>query len=167
VEIGKARIKRRITEQGATLTEFQGWETQEIRKRYAYRKSSDKAADRFEAHCSDALALAVAVGRGVRVEPGPFVVVDDTYRPVRRQLHDTQPARGGVRAAYSRGTIFGVRKGVSIGTVNGRIGRLCGEYLGGYRYQDERGKRQCVKRLAWISTHFVTRGRRSAASAVS
>jgi hypothetical protein len=164
IEIGKARMKGFFQEQGADLFCFKGFETRELRERYGYPKTSDKAADRFEAHCSDALALAVEVGPGRRVEPGRFLVVDDTYRPVRRRLHDTQPAKGGRRAAYSRGTIFGLRKGLKIGAP--KQGRLCGEYKGSYRYYDGAGRRQCVKRLSWISAHFTTR-KGEAASPVS
>jgi hypothetical protein len=157
VEIGKARIQAFFLGQGVGLFCFNGWETQEIREKYGYGKIGDKAADRFEAHCSDALALSVEVGPGYRVEPGRFVVVDDTYRPVRRRLHDTQPAKGGVRAPYSRGTVCGLRKGLIIGTGNGRAGRLCGENRGGFRYYDAQGNRQSAKRLAWISAQFTTR----------
>jgi hypothetical protein len=91
-----------------------------------------KNADKFTAHCSDALALACAVGIGERVKPGDFLLVDDTYRPVRRRLHDTQPAKGGVRAKYSTGTVFGLRKGLRIGLKNGESAQLCGETRGRY-----------------------------------
>ena len=170
VEIGKARIQAFFDEQSVNMHLYQGFETQELRQEYGYRKISDKAVDRFEAHCSDSLALACAMSTGARIEPGRFLVVDDTYRPVRRRLHDTQPAKGGIREAYSRGTVFGVRKGLLIGTNTGKIGQLCGEYKGGYRYYDRAGKRQLVKSLAWVSTHFVMRettGKRTGGSAVS
>jgi len=148
VEIGKAKIKALCAEQGARIFELPGYETGELRQKYGYQKTSDKSADTFTAHCSDALALAVEAGPGRRVEPGRFVVVDDSYRPVRRRLHDTQAAKGGIRENYSRGTVQGYRKGVLIGTLTGKIGRLCGAYLGGFRFYDSAGKRQSAKRLA-------------------
>src|SRR5207245_2880499 len=64
----------------------------------------------------------------------------------------------GVRAPYSRGTVFGLRKGLRIGTRGGKAGRLCGENHGGYRYYDAQGKRQSTRGLAWIAAHFTTRG---------
>ena len=158
VEIGKALIRQCILAHGSQLYNFAGYDTKELREQYGYRKTKDKAADRFESHCSDALALAVEVGPKQRVEPGRFVVVDDTYRPVRRKLHDTQAAKGGVRASYSRGTVFGLRKGLLVGAANGKRGRLCGEYRGGYRYYDEHGKRQSTRRLTWVSSQFIRRG---------
>jgi hypothetical protein len=165
VEIGKARILAFFAQQGAIVSAFSGFQTREIRRKYGYRKSKKKTEDKFEAHCSDALALACEVCPNAHVEPGRFLVVDDTYRPVRRQLHDTQPGPGGVRALYSRGTVLGLRKGLLIGTTRGRTGRLCGEDRRGYRYHDASGKRQSTRRLAWISARFVVNSGRKGLSA--
>lgn len=157
VEIGKQRLRDFFAKQDVKVFEYRGWETEKLREGYHYKKSKDKSADVFEAHCSDALALACDVGPGLRVDPGQFLVVDATYRPVRRRLHDTQPAKGGIRDKYSCGTVFGLRKGLLVCTLSGKSGRLCGEYKGGYRYYDQEGRRQSVKRLAWISTQFIIR----------
>jgi hypothetical protein len=156
VEIGKTRLQNWIRER-AELVLYQGWQTQELRQQYGYRKTSVKNADKFTAHCSDALTLACAVGHGASVEPGWFIVVDDTYRPVRRRLHDTQPAPGGRREPYSTGTVFGLRKGLLIGARNGNVGRLSGKLPQGIRYYDKSGKRQSTTALRWISTQFITR----------
>ncbi len=156
VEIGKARLGAFFESQSARVCDYQGDETKALREKYGYRKTSIKSADKFTAHCSDALALAVDVSIGERVEPGRFIVVDDSYRPVRRKLHDTQPAKGGVRAPYSKGTVFGYRRGLLVGTIRG-LGRLCGEYKSGYRYSDSAGKRQSTKSLWFACGHFVTR----------
>jgi hypothetical protein len=158
VEIGKARLRAFRAERHVHVVEYKGYETQELRNGFGYRKIKDKSADRFESHCCDSLALACAVGPGVAVAPGPFLVVDDTYRPVRRRLHDTQPASGGIRAPYSTGTVAGLRKGLLIGTPRGP-GRLCGIKRGYLRYHDRDGKRQEVKAARWISSSFVTRTR--------
>lgn len=156
VEIGKAKIREFFAGRRVNVTEYKGHETQEIRRGFGYRKTGNKSEDRFESHCSDSLALACAVGTGERVEPGPFLTVDDTYRPVRRQLHHTQPAKGDVRRPYSTGTVAGLRKGLLIGTGRGP-GRLCGIKNGSFRYHDKTGKRQEVKALRWISSEFITR----------
>lgn len=157
VEIGKARIKEFFASQGARVFEYEGHETKAVREKYGYRKTSVKSADKFTAHCADSLALAVDVSGGETVPPGPFLVVNDTYRCKRRRLHDAQPAKGGRRAPYSRGTVFGLRKGLLIGLPNGKTGQLCGEYKGGYRYYDAEGKRGSARRLAWISSNFFIR----------
>src|SRR5215475_12100901 len=150
---------------GRRWLEYRGHETKELRRKYGYRKTQVKSADQFTAHCSDSLALAVDVFEGTPVLPGPFLVVDDTYRPKRRRLHDTQPSKGGIRDRYSSGTVFGLRKGLLIGLPKGKSGQLCGEYKGGYRYYDAEGKRGCARRIHWISSNFKTR--RSGDSAVA
>lgn len=157
VEIGKTRIRAFFTSQGAKVFDYEGHETKEVREKYGYRKTRIKNADKFTAHCSDSLALAVDVAVGEAIEPGPFLVVNDTYRCKRRRLHDTQPAKGGMRAPYSKGKVFGLRKGLTIGLPNGKTGQLCGEYKGGYRYYFAPGKRGSAKRLAWISSNFNVR----------
>lgn len=156
IEIGKTLIKNWLSER-AKVFEFQGYETKDLREKYGYRKTRIKNSDKFTAHCSDALALAVDVGIGEHVNEGLFIVVDDTYRAVRRKLHDTQFASGSIRDNYSRGTVLELRKGLLIGTTRGKIGRLCGENNNSYRYYDAEGKRQSTKQLAWISGNFVTR----------
>jgi len=157
VEIGKAKIRQEFRSRDLELFEFTGYQTKMLREKYGYRKIRDKSADRFEAHCTDALALACEAGPVKRIEPGRFVVVDDTYRPKRRRLHDTQFAPDSVRAPYSKGTVFGLRKGLKVGAANGKIGRLCGEMNGKFRYYDKNGKRQATRKLAWISTQYITR----------
>lgn len=157
IEIGKARIKGFFCSQNAQIFEYSGFETKEARERYGYRKTSIKNADKFTAHCSDSLALAVDIVAGKRIEPGLFLVVDDSYRYNRRKLHDMQPAKGGVREKYARGTVFGLRKGLLVGTPKGKTGRLSGECKGGYRYYDTEGKRQTAKKLTWFSSNFITK----------
>jgi hypothetical protein len=152
-EIRKARLREFFVNHGAKAFEYRGRETKDLRRKYGYRKTQVKGADKFTAHCSDSLALAIDVFEGRPVVPSPFLVLDDTYRPKRRRLHGTQPSKGGIREPYSRGTVFGLRKGAP----NGKRGQLCGEYKGGYRYYDAKGKRGCVKRIHWISGNFNAR----------
>jgi hypothetical protein len=89
LEIGKERLRQWYRDQGINAAFYRGHETQRLRLEYGYAKSSDKRAARFSAHCTDALALAAVVTTGARVLPGPWLMVDDSYRPVRRRLHDT------------------------------------------------------------------------------
>jgi RRXRR protein len=157
VEIGKARLRRWYEDNGINASYYQGWETKALREEYGYTKCADKGADRFSAHCTDALALACAACVKGPVAPGPWLIVDETYRPVRRRLHDTQATKGGVRAPYSRGSVHGLRKGLLIGTGQGTRGKLCGVYGSAYRYYDRDGKRKSAKSVAWISSNYWTR----------
>ena len=157
IEIGKTKIREFIKSFGIQLFEYKGWETKELREKYGYKKISSKAKDCFESHCCDSLALAVDVIYGKRIEPNKnLTVVDDTYLPVRRKLFDTEFKKGGIKDKYSKGTVFGLRKGLIVG-VKEKIGMLCGEYKGTFRYYDESSKRQSIKKLDWVSSNFITR----------
>lgn len=157
IEIGKNKIRQWFDDREIERTEYRGFETAELRKQYGYKKTSVKSADKFGAHCSDSLTLAVAVLGSLPVEPGAFLVVDDTYRCVRRRLHDSNIKSGGVREKYSTGTVFGLRKGLMIGTKRGKTGQLCGEARGMLRYRDLANKRQTCSSVSWISTGFKIR----------
>jgi hypothetical protein len=156
VEIGKTRLRKFFDDKGIKRFDYRGFETQELRTKYGYKKTAVKSAEKVTAHCTDALTLAVDVSAGQRIPIGPFIVVDDTYRSKRRKLHDTQPAKGNIRAKYSKGTVLGLRKGLLVGIKN-KVGQLCGELGTGYRYFDALGKRQSSKKLAWISSNFLVR----------
>lgn len=155
VEIGKTRLKKFFDDRSITRFEYSGIELKELQRKYGYHKTADKSAEKVTSHCTDALTYAVDVTVGDHVDIGRFIVVDDTYRPHRRKLHYTQPAKGGIRAKYSKGTVFGLRKGLLIGTK--RTGQLCGELKGGYRYLDADGNRQSSKTIEWVSSNFRTR----------
>jgi len=158
MEVGKTRLRNYFKSQGATVFEYEGFETEKLRKQYGYRKTQIKSADKFTAHCSDSLAIAVDVTTGKRIEPGSFLVVDDTYRCKRRKLHDTQLAKGNIRSFYAKGTAFGLRKGLLIGLKNDKVGQLCGESKrDGYRYYNFERKRGSAHKLVWVSSNFFVR----------
>jgi RRXRR protein len=156
VEIGKERLRQWYHDHGINARFYRGFETEAVRTEYGYTKTSAKRANRFSAHCTDALALAAIVTTGERVEPGPWLIADDTYRPVRRQLHDTKPSKRGMRAPYSRGTVRGLRKGLLLQTNRGQKGCLCGVYRHKYRYYDQAGKRHTASALAWVCSNYHT-----------
>lgn len=154
VEIGKKVIKDFLQER-SDLYQWGGYDTQSFREQFGYHKSSSKSAEIFDAHCSDALALAVSVGAKEHIERGRFIVVDDTYRPKRRKLHDTQPAKGGIRDKYSTGNFKGIRKGT-----------ICnfGQIVGGtkesafVRGWDNVRFGRAVRKFDWLSHRFKTNG---------
>jgi len=156
VEIGKTILKNFFEGLGIRVHKYGGWETKQIRETLGYKKTKVKNAEKFTAHCSDSLAIAVNTTVGQKVEVGPFIVGDDTYRSKRRRLHDTQPAKGGIRAPYSKGTVRGLRKGLLVG-VKSKVGQLCGELKNAFRYYNAKGERGSAKSFAWVSSNFVTR----------
>jgi hypothetical protein len=157
VEVGKTMLKNFFEGLGIRVHKYEGWETKQIRENLGYKKTKVKNAEKFTAHCCDSLAIAVNTTVGQKIDVGKFIVGDDSYRSKRRRLHDTQPAKGGIRAPYSKGTVRGLHKGLLVG-VNGKVGQLCGELKNAFRYYDTKGKRGSVKKFGWVSTNFVTRG---------
>lgn len=152
IEIGKTAIKNYLRECG-DLFQCSGYDTQDFRAQYGYQKSSSKSAEVFNAHCSDALALAVHVHAKKHVMPGHFLVVDDTYRPVRRRLHDTQPAKKGIRDKYSTGNFKGIRKGTIC-----EHGRIVGGTKNSFWIRNAENKRIGRTKVFWLSHHFKTNG---------
>ena len=154
MEIGKQKIRDFFTNRGIQIFEYRGFETSEIRQKYGYKKTKIKNADKFSAHCSDSLALAVDVNCGEWIPEGPFVVVDDTYRFYRRRLHYMQFLRGGIRKVFAFGSVKGIGKGILIGTNKGYIGQLCGETYTYFRYYNLQGKRRKTKKISWTNNQF-------------
>ena len=152
VEIGKNKIYDWIKER-ACLQLFLGMDTETLRKKYSYKKSSDKSAETFNSHCSDALAIAVDLYAKEHVAPGQFIVVDDTYRCVRRRLHYTQPSKGGIRYPYSTGNFKGIRKGTIC-----KKGQICSGTKNSIYFRDWNNKRNKIvkSKNQWLSHHFKT-----------
>lgn len=152
VEIGKNKIYNWIKEK-ACLQLFSGIDTEDCRKRYGYKKSSSKSAETFNSHCSDALAIATDLYAKEHVAPGHFIVVDDTYRPVRRRLHDIRFSKGHIRYPYSTGNFKGIRKGTIC-----NFGQICGGTKNSVYVRDWNNKRieRSIKKISWMSHNFKT-----------
>ena len=151
VEIGKARIYEFLVNY-AKLFKFAGHQTQKLRKMYGYRKTCvDKSAEKFSTHCCDSLTMATALTIKRPTEYGKFIIVDDSYRPVRRRLHNTQFSKGHIRYPYSQGNFNGVRKKTisSHGLIGGGTGN-------GFRVYDWKGTRtfKTNSKITWLSKKF-------------
>jgi len=111
IEVGKNMIKAFIIGKVSrdNYITFEGFETEQIREKLGLKKSSNKSLETFNSHCVDSFSIASELSNA---EPNLNIkVVDDTYRPTRRRLHDTQPKKGGTRYKYSTGNFKGIRKG--------------------------------------------------------
>ena len=154
IEIGKKKITDWI-KQRAYLQLFTGMDTQACRERYGYTKSSSKSAEVFNSHCSDALAISVDISALEHIQEGKLIIVDDTYRYVRRQLHDTQFAKGGIRKKYSAGNFRGIRKGTMC-----NFGQVCGgikeKIIRTYNWDNKRLSKN-YNTINWLSHHFKTK----------
>jgi hypothetical protein len=157
IEIGKTKIYNWI-KQKSNLKLFSGYDTQNCRVKYGYKKSGNKSAELFNAHCSDALAIATDVYAQENIIQGKFIVVDDTYRPVRRRLHDTRFSISHVRYLRSTGNFKSVRKGTIC-----EIGLICGgknkeNCFSIYPFKEKNGKEKRIwksmKKILWLSHKF-------------
>jgi hypothetical protein len=152
VEMGKAMLYDFI-QNHAIMQKFEGWQTQKLRKLYGYHKVRSKSKEDFRSHCSDSLAMATALTTNQHIHRGKFMVVDDSYRPVRRKLHYTQPAKGGIRKKYSSGNFRGVRKGTmsSHGLIGGGNERDNGFFI--YNWKSKIIFK-AISKINWLSKRF-------------
>ncbi|MGC9309597.1 MAG: hypothetical protein ACP5D2_02780 [Candidatus Nanoarchaeia archaeon] len=74
------------------------------------KKSSDKSIEKFNSHCVGSFAIASELVE-CKTPKEKITIIDDTYRLVRRRLHDTQFSKGGVRHKYFEGNFKGIKKG--------------------------------------------------------
>ena len=150
VEVGKKKIFDWVRAR-ACLQLYNGYDTQELREQYHYKKTSAKSKHTFNSHCSDALAISTDVYIKKHISQGKFIVVDDTYRPTRRRLHDTQFSKGGIRYPYSTGNFKGIRKGSMC-----ELGQMCGGTKNNAFIRNAENKRigKSLSRLTWFSHQF-------------
>ena len=151
IEVGKNMIKSFIIDKVGRegYITFEGFETQEIRERNNLKKSSNKSLETFNSHCVDSFSIASEISKA---QPNfKIKVIDDTYRPTRRKLHDTQPSKDGIRENYSTGNFQRIRKGT-----------ICefGQIVGGtknnvwIRNSDNKRIGRDIKKVGWYSKHF-------------
>lgn len=154
MEIGKQYLYNWIKKQGVGLKLYEGIDTFNLRNHYGYKKISTKSREIFTSHCSDSLTLSSDGYYGYYVKPGKFIVVDDTYRQVRRKLHDTQPRKGGVREKYSSGNFKRIRKGTIC-----QFGQIVGGTKNNVLIRNSENKRigKTIKKLGWLSHGFKVR----------
>ena len=157
IEVGKKILYDYIRAKVGTghLISFDGYDTMEFREKLNLKKSSDKSAKKFSTHCVDSFAIANELSSAIPNKN--LIYVDDNYRYIRRKLHDTQFAKGGIRAKYSTGNFKGIRKGT-----------ICefGQIVGGTKqqawYQDfeiRNGRKVCQKgkmfnKISWLSHKY-------------
>jgi hypothetical protein len=92
----------------------QGWETKRLRETLGLRKSSNKLAEAFSAHCVDAWVLAWAVVGGQPTPDQTRLLCVTPLRWHRRQLHRFQPERGGLRKPYGGTRSLGLTRGTLV-----------------------------------------------------
>ena len=141
LEIGKAWFYNELGKTALVKT-LHGWETKQLRDRLGLKKSKNKMAERFSAHCVDSWVLANdAVGGHTKPDNEKMLLVTP-LRFHRRQLHRLQPQRGGRRKLYGGTRSHGFKRGSLV-----RHPKHGVTYVGG-----------CLKDR--ISLHFIKTGKR-------
>ena len=154
-EIGKKFIfdfiRKIVGADGLIL--FEGYNTQEFREEFGLKKSSNKSAEIFASHCVDSFAIACAISEA---KPNFNIkIVDDTYRPKRRKLHDTQPAKANIREKYSTGNFKRIRKGTIC-----EFGQIVGGTKTNFWIRNSDNKRIGRTHISWLSHSFKFRENR-------
>lgn len=142
LEVGKAWFYEELAKIARVLTKS-GWETKLLRDAMGLKKTGNKMAEVFEAHCVDSWALAASAVGGT-VPDNTRLILMTPLRFHRRQLHRFQPEKGGARKPYGGTRSLGFKRGSLVvhpkhgvayvgGAMGGRLslhsmengGRLC------------------------------------------
>lgn len=95
----------------ANLTLKNGFDTKLMRASLGLKKSRRKLLDSFAAHCVDSWILANSAVGGHTTPDNTTILVLVPIRLHRRQLHVTNPTKGGIRKRYGGTRSLGFKKG--------------------------------------------------------
>ena len=142
LEVGKQWFYTQIEKRWKLLT-LQGWETKEIRDSLGLKKSSEKLAETFDAHCVDSWCLAYHVvgGDGVVDNTDIFCISPIPIR--RRELHRQNPQKGGKRPRYGGTTWNGLVKNTLVRHLKYGLTRISGFGKQGIALYSLAGQRLC------------------------
>ena len=90
---------------------LQGDETAELREQLKLKKSKDKMAKKFSAHCVDSFTLAYSTVGGNAKPDNTDLLIVTPLRFHRRQLHRLEHARGHIRPRYGGTLSVGFKRG--------------------------------------------------------
>ncbi|AFZ37978.1 hypothetical protein Sta7437_4516 (plasmid) [Stanieria cyanosphaera PCC 7437] len=95
----------------AEVHTLQGMETKQIRDELGLKKTKNKLAETFEAHCVDSFALAYSVVGGNSLPKNTNLLIVVPLRFHRRQLHRLEHAPGAIRSPYGGTMSAGFKRG--------------------------------------------------------
>ena len=113
IEVGKQWFYSEI-KKFAGLHLFKGFETAELRTKAGLRKTKNKLAEVFSAHCVDSWVLANTVTGGHLKPDNEKMLIIAPLKFFYRQLHRLQPAKGGVRSPYGGTHSEGFKRGALV-----------------------------------------------------
>src|SRR5215471_8330630 len=98
----------------APIQTKQGYQTRELRERLGLKKTRQKLAEAWEAHCIDAWVLAGSAVRGSNFPDNRRLLCVAPLVWHRRQLHRFQPEKGGRRKPYGGTLSQGIKRGTLV-----------------------------------------------------
>ncbi len=125
LEYGKQYFYSALKEMGLNVVLKRGTDTKELREKFGLEKLKNKSKAVFETHCVDAWVLA-ASETGAKQPTTKSLYYLVPLRWHRRQLHYSQPQKGGIRRRYGGTISLGLKKGTLVKHI--KYG-LC--YIGG------------------------------------
>jgi hypothetical protein len=143
LEVGKQWFYGEIQKRWELLT-LQGWETKEIRDRLGLKKSSQKLANTFEAHCVDSWCLSYYTLGGSSLVETPEIFCISPIPIRRRELHRQNPQKGGKRPRYGGTRCLGVPKNTLVKHVKKGILRVTGHQRGYLTLSEINSSKQVV-----------------------
>lgn len=143
LEVGKEWFYGEIRKKWE-LTTIGGYKTKEIRDSLGLKKSSQKTAEVFEAHCVDSWCLAYHVVGGEPIVDNANIFCISPLQIKRRQLHRQIPQKGGKRLRFGGTMCLGIVKNTVVKHVKHGIAAVCGHQKGGLSLQPIQGGKRLI-----------------------
>ncbi len=140
LEVGKQWFYTEIEKRWQLFT-LSGHETKDIRDRLGLKKSKDKKAETFDAHCVDSWCLAYHVLGGDPIVDNSSIFCISPIPIQRRNLHRELPQKGGIRTRYGGTTMYGLVKNTLVKHVRYGLCRISGFQKGKVSLTNLEGKR--------------------------
>lgn len=156
LQVGKDWFYSQL-EKIAPVELLQGHETAELRKQLELKKTKNKVAEVFSAHCVDSFTLAYSVVGGETTPLNQNLLVVTPLRFHRRQLHRLKHAPGHVRSRYGGTISSGFKRGSIVNHPKWGL-----SFVGGN--QDKPTKKEPNRKA--ISLHSLETGKRLTESAI-
>jgi RRXRR protein len=113
VQVGKEHLYRLLKEMGLRVHFNSGWQTKELRAKYGLKKTKSKSKQAFDSHAVDSWVMAASVSGAEKPTCTRLWYLVGT-RPMRRQLHALQPAKGGIRKPRGGTRSLGFKRGTLV-----------------------------------------------------
>jgi len=112
LEVGKKWFENEVVNRGYKFYKFEGFKTKEQRDHRGFKKTSLKLRDSWDAHNVDSHCLCeLALGD---IKPFFGILKCEFFKWSRRQIHVSNPQKGGVRKQYGTTRSLGLNRGTLV-----------------------------------------------------